>query len=188
MRFPTMCLCDKQRLRLACAYAQSDQSLCWSLEYSMTINLMTEHHFWFLSCKEAAQAHQSLHLTKCHSVGNPMSRLNYVFITYFLCAQPYNSRCGVLIIYFRHQRISQRAIRMPSRSNLERGSVLEFLRKIIATCDFPGVCTPPPSLDPPMNYCLLLSTLIPLGINKGYAWISKGYFMQTKHLCVLFHI
>ena len=27
---------DQQRLRSACAFAQSDQSLCWSLEYYMT--------------------------------------------------------------------------------------------------------------------------------------------------------
>ena len=37
-------MCDQQRLRPACAYAQSDQSLCKSLEYSMTIKLLTEHH------------------------------------------------------------------------------------------------------------------------------------------------
>ena len=36
-------------LRSACAYAQSDQSLCWSLEYSMTVKLLTEHHLEFLS-------------------------------------------------------------------------------------------------------------------------------------------
>ena len=31
----------------ACAYAQSDQSLCLSLEYSMIVKLLTEHHFEF---------------------------------------------------------------------------------------------------------------------------------------------
>ena len=49
MRFPTMC--DQQRLRPACAYAQSDQSLCMSLEYYMTVKLLTEHHLEFLSLK-----------------------------------------------------------------------------------------------------------------------------------------
>ena len=34
---------DQQNLRSACAYAQSDQSLCKSLEYSMTVKLLTEH-------------------------------------------------------------------------------------------------------------------------------------------------
>ena len=32
-------------------YAQSDQSLCQSLEYSMSVELLTEHQFEFLSLK-----------------------------------------------------------------------------------------------------------------------------------------
>ena len=49
MRFPTMWyMCDQQRLRPA---AQSDQSLCLSLEYSMSVKLLTEHHLEFLSLK-----------------------------------------------------------------------------------------------------------------------------------------
>ena len=28
-------------------HAQSDQSLCWSLKYSITVNLLTEHHLEF---------------------------------------------------------------------------------------------------------------------------------------------
>ena len=40
-------MCDQQSLRSACAYVQSDQSLCKSLEYSMTVKLLTE----FLSLK-----------------------------------------------------------------------------------------------------------------------------------------
>ena len=35
---------DKQSLRSACTYAQSDQSLCLSLEYYMSVKLLTEHH------------------------------------------------------------------------------------------------------------------------------------------------
>ena len=42
-------MCDQQSLRSACAYAQSDQSLCKSLEYSMIVKLLTEHHLEFLS-------------------------------------------------------------------------------------------------------------------------------------------
>ena len=42
---------DQQSLRSACAYAQSDQSLCLSLEYSMSVKLLTEHHLEFLSLK-----------------------------------------------------------------------------------------------------------------------------------------
>ena len=40
---------------------------------------MTEHHLEFLSLKEAAQARLSLHLSKCHIIGNHMSRLKCVW-------------------------------------------------------------------------------------------------------------
>ena len=44
-------MCDQQSLRSICTYAQSDQSLCKWLEYSMTVRLLTEHHLEFLSFK-----------------------------------------------------------------------------------------------------------------------------------------
>ena len=44
-------MCDQQSLRSACAYAQSDQSLCLSFEYSMIVKLLTEHYLVFLSLK-----------------------------------------------------------------------------------------------------------------------------------------
>ena len=59
-------MCDQQSLRSASASAQSDQNLCLSLEYSMTINLLTEHHLDFVSLKKAVQARLSLHLSKYH--------------------------------------------------------------------------------------------------------------------------
>ena len=69
-------MCDQQNIRSACAYARADQSLSLSLEYHMTNKLMTEHLLEFLSLKGAAQARLSLHLSKCHIVGNHMSWLN----------------------------------------------------------------------------------------------------------------
>ena len=39
---------DQKRLRSACAYAQSDQSLCYSLEYSMSVMLLTEQFLEYL--------------------------------------------------------------------------------------------------------------------------------------------
>ena len=42
-------MCDQQGLRPACAYAQTDQSLCMSLNYSMSVKLLTELHLKFLS-------------------------------------------------------------------------------------------------------------------------------------------
>ena len=44
MRFPTMWYVRP-------AYAQSDQSLCLSFEYSMSVKLLSEHHLEFLSLK-----------------------------------------------------------------------------------------------------------------------------------------
>ena len=72
-------MCDQQRLRPACAYVQSDQSLCLLIAYSMSVKLLSEHHLDFLSSKEAAQARLSLHLSKCH-VGIHMSRLICVYL------------------------------------------------------------------------------------------------------------
>ena len=44
-------MCDQQNLKSACACAQSDQSLCKSLEYFMTVKLLTEHYLESLSLK-----------------------------------------------------------------------------------------------------------------------------------------
>ena len=38
----------------------------------MIVKLLTEHHLGFLSLKEVAEARLSLHMSKCHIVGNPM--------------------------------------------------------------------------------------------------------------------
>ena len=43
----------------------------------MIVKLLTEHHLEFLSLKEAAEAHLSLHMSKCHLVGNLIHWLNY---------------------------------------------------------------------------------------------------------------
>ena len=43
----------------------------------MSVKLLTEHHLEFLSLKEAALSRLSLHLSKCHIVGNHVSWLNY---------------------------------------------------------------------------------------------------------------
>ena len=52
------------------------QSLCYLLEYSMSVKLLTERHLEFQVKKEAAQAPLSLHLSKYHIVGNHMSGIN----------------------------------------------------------------------------------------------------------------
>ena len=74
-------MCDQQSLRSACAYAQSDQSLCKSLEYSMRVKLLTEHKLEFLSLKGGCTGSSESTLVKMEKiVGKHMSWLNYVFI------------------------------------------------------------------------------------------------------------
>ena len=71
-------MCDQQRLRTACALVQSDQSLCWSLEYSKTIKLLTDH-LEFLSLKGGCTGSSESTHVKMHIVGNHMSWLMYIF-------------------------------------------------------------------------------------------------------------
>ena len=70
-------MCDKQRLRPACAYAQSDQSPSKSFEYSMNVQLLAEQHLEFLSLKGGCTGWPESSLSKCHIVANHMTRLNY---------------------------------------------------------------------------------------------------------------
>ena len=51
MGFQQRGMCDQQSLISACAYAQSDQSLCQSLEYPMSVKPLTDYHLEFLSLK-----------------------------------------------------------------------------------------------------------------------------------------
>ena len=44
-------MCYQQKLRPDCAYMQSDQSLCKSLEYSMNVQLLAEQHLECLGLK-----------------------------------------------------------------------------------------------------------------------------------------
>ena len=60
------------------AYAQSHPSVCLSLEYYMTVKLLIEQYLNFKAKKEATQARLSLHLSKCHIVGNHISRLKII--------------------------------------------------------------------------------------------------------------
>ena len=92
-------MCDQQSLRSACAYAQSDQSLCVSLEYSMSVKLLTEHHLEFLSLKggctgssESSNVKMS-HGWKSHVVAN--SRKHIKQIAWRFC--PYKRKTTEII-------------------------------------------------------------------------------------------
>ena len=50
-----------------CVYAQSDQSLCESLEYSMSVKLLTEHRLEFLSLQRGCTgSSESIHIKMQH--------------------------------------------------------------------------------------------------------------------------
>ena len=57
-------MCDQQRLRPACAYAQSDPSVCLSLKYSLTVKLLTDYHLEFLSLKGGCTGSSESQLVK----------------------------------------------------------------------------------------------------------------------------
>ena len=83
-------MCDQQSLRSACAYAQSDQSLCLSLEYSMTVKLLNEHHLEFLSLKGGCRGWSESTLVKI-----PHCWKSHVTAHISLFLQSLNSRrCG----------------------------------------------------------------------------------------------
>ena len=70
-------MCDQQSLRSACAYAQSDQSLCLSLEYSKSVKLLTEHHLELLSLKGGCTSLSESTLVKIPHCWNHMTWLKY---------------------------------------------------------------------------------------------------------------
>ena len=58
-------MCDQQQLRSACTYAQSDQSLSYSLEYSMSVKLLTEHNLEFQSLKAGSSESTLVKMPHC---------------------------------------------------------------------------------------------------------------------------
>ena len=76
-------MCDQQSLRSACACAQSDQSLCQSLEYSIIVKLLTEHHLEFLSIKlgcrgSSESTHVKMpHCWKSHALAHFVAHIIY---------------------------------------------------------------------------------------------------------------
>ena len=76
-------MCDQQSLRSACAYAQSGQSLCLSLECSMTIGLLTGRRLGFSVPGGAVRARLGLRVSEGHIVGNHIPRLNSIIPSFY---------------------------------------------------------------------------------------------------------
>ena len=62
----------------------------------MTIKLLTEHHLEFLRLEEAAEARLSIHLSKCHIVGNHVSQLIYKCTLLTGCGNVSTNQMGFL--------------------------------------------------------------------------------------------
>ena len=57
-------MCDQQRLRPACVYVQSDQSLCLLLKHSVSAKLQKEHNLEFLNLKGSCTGSSEFTLNK----------------------------------------------------------------------------------------------------------------------------
>ena len=92
MGFPTMWYVRPVKAQTSLRIAQSDQSLCWWLEYSMTVKLLTEHHLELLSFKgyctgstESTLANMS-HCWKSHVAAHMLSTVAQLLTVYGLRA------------------------------------------------------------------------------------------------------
>ena len=79
-------MCDQQSLRSACAYAQSDQSLCLSLEYSMIVKLLTEHHLEFLSLKGGCSGSSESTLVKMSNCWKTPAAAQMIIVQIYIYA------------------------------------------------------------------------------------------------------
>ena len=85
-------MCDQQCLRSAWAYAQSDQSLCHSLEYSMTVKLLPEHLLEFLILKRRRHRLVWVYICKNATLLQITCRGSYVFLYCILwCLKTFDS-------------------------------------------------------------------------------------------------
>ena len=66
-------MCDQQRLRSSCACTKSDQSLSYSLEYSMNVKLLTKQHLEVLHLRGGFTGSSEFTLVKM-----PHRRVSYV--------------------------------------------------------------------------------------------------------------
>ena len=67
------------------AYAQTDQSFCWSLEYSMHVKLLTEHHLEILRLKEGYTGSSESTLVKMSNCWKSHAETHY---WYYLSLRP----------------------------------------------------------------------------------------------------
>ena len=123
-------MCDQQSFRSACAYAQSDQSLCLSLEYPMSVKLLTEHHLRFLSlrgdCTDSSEC-TLVKIPNCWKFHDYINMTRYIFNSQLeLVSNPHTCEELVSNTHTCEQELRQRRDKRPfaktvgaSLSNLE---------------------------------------------------------------------
>ena len=74
-------MCDQQRLRSACTFAQSDQSLCSSLECSMSVKLKTEYLLEVLSLTGGCRGSSESTLAKMSNCWKSHAKAQLLCIT-----------------------------------------------------------------------------------------------------------
>ena len=107
------------------------QSLCESLEYFMSVKLLTERHLEFLSLKGGCTGlFESIHVKIPHCwKSHANEQMN---VTGSTCADPENSVRGDLFFSSTYLKFTE-GLRVQL---LPGGSLPVFLKKPIATCDF----------------------------------------------------
>ena len=93
--------CTQQRLWPACAYAQSDQSICWSLEYSMSLKLLTEHHLESLSLNGGWAGSSESTLVKNNTLLEIKCRCSFPIetVSKFWCNQQMWHKIGFICLF-----------------------------------------------------------------------------------------
>ena len=118
-------MCDQQSLRSAWAYAQSDQSLCLSLEYAMTVKLPTEHPLKFLRLKGGCTASSESTFVKI-----PLCWKSHVTAQF----HAYISECSIsLNIHevWQHRKRGGRYRQMKTPADHFLGQIILFYKKVI---------------------------------------------------------
>ena len=174
-------MCDQQSLRSACPYAQTDQSLCQSLEYSMVVKLLTEHHLESLSLTGGCTGSSECTLVKmwncwkshaaAHNILRLISNVRYVNQEAILeiSEQSQKPQCHqvLLLVFTPGRRQSKTSI---LSTNVDKKSLeTEFL---IVICRLTG--------DKWQSETLFLSIFDPL------LSIVKSVFRLPPTRCVLF--
>ena len=85
-------MCDQQSLRSAFAYAQFGQNLCQSLEYFMSVKLLTEHQLEFLNLKGGCRGSSESTLVKMSNCWKSHAAAYLLLCSLFFCPEYFGEK------------------------------------------------------------------------------------------------